>query len=468
MRKLAFTRRALQLSASFMLVLPLGACFVDVNGSAHVDALVPSTPEPPGDKDAGDGPVVADSGTAPDAGPAQPAPNDAGAPPADAATPVVDGGPTPDASTPADAGATDAGTPTMDASPPDVDSGPACPDNSSQLERGCGFRFRLELSVPPGAVQDELDGFPVPVMLDPQRVDYNDIAPNAADVQFLSADGITRLAHEVEHWDPTGESVIWVRMPTIAPAGTQFWMVYGNPDADLPDTSAQVWTAGYVGVWHMNSIEETRTGDSTGSHAARTAGGMTPVNEVEGVVGGAINFDGFNDAIYIDDLSLDGFEAITLEAWVLQPNGGDDRVICQAEGTAVPDHTACIGVADGTVRIRLRSGDEGEVFGNYERELDEPAQWTHLAFSWAGRYDRMVLYENGERIGDFTHGGDRLQSNVSVLALGNVTETDDRFLDGRLDEVRVSTVPRPRAWMRAQVDSADPNWLDYAPVAPIQ
>ena len=90
-----------------------------------------------------------------------------------------------------------------------------------------------------------------------------------AELRFAA--GGARLEHEVESWDPDGESLVWVSIPRLRPlaeTNTYFTMFYKpKADADVPaaPAAARVWTkAGYVGVWHLAGKEEGAFPDSTG------------------------------------------------------------------------------------------------------------------------------------------------------------------------------------------------------------
>ena len=58
---------------------------------------------------------------------------------------------------------------------------------------------------------DFLD-FPVLVTLDATKIDYSLIADPAKDLRFEDATQAP-IAHEIEHWNPAGESIVWIRVP---------------------------------------------------------------------------------------------------------------------------------------------------------------------------------------------------------------------------------------------------------------
>ena len=49
--------------------------------------------------------------------------------------------------------------------------------------------------------------------------DYKDSAADGSDLAFFGADG-KPLAHEIDTWDPEGDSYVWVRVPEVTKATT--------------------------------------------------------------------------------------------------------------------------------------------------------------------------------------------------------------------------------------------------------
>ena len=102
---------------------------------------------------------------------------------------------------------------------------------------------------------ETLEHFPVLVHLSEATVpgfDYTGVDP--AQLRFATTDG-SLLAHEVETWDPSGLSTIWVCLPSLAGTNTAFTMHLRpyNGDGVPAQPVHRVWHyAGYLAVWHMN------------------------------------------------------------------------------------------------------------------------------------------------------------------------------------------------------------------------
>ena len=93
-----------------------------------------------------------------------------------------------------------------------------------------------------------------PVLVRVPTATASECRADGADMRFTSADGETVYPHEIDAWNPSGESTVWVLLPEMN-NGTSFIMEWGDADYTGPETplaKGAVWDpAGYAGVWHM-------------------------------------------------------------------------------------------------------------------------------------------------------------------------------------------------------------------------
>lgn len=72
-----------------------------------------------------------------------------------------------------------------------------------------------------------LTNFPILVELGPTRsgFSYSQFgSPSAADLRFTDATGTNELSYEIDTWNPSGNSYVWVRLPVLNGTGTtNFW-----------------------------------------------------------------------------------------------------------------------------------------------------------------------------------------------------------------------------------------------------
>src|SRR5262245_671420 len=121
------------------------------------------------------------------------------------------------------------------------------------LTSGCAFdladvaeRRRIPITVVT-EVAASLTDVPVLVRLDPSRIDYALTKTGGADLRFTDASG-TELAHQITRWDPTGTSIVWVKLPGLA-AGAVFYLEIGGVEHTVDPVP--VWSA-YTAVFHFD------------------------------------------------------------------------------------------------------------------------------------------------------------------------------------------------------------------------
>ena len=149
------------------------------------------------------------------------------------------------------------------------------------------YVYRVPISVSGYTGNSTLANFPVLVRLSegsPSGFSYADCAADGSDIRFADANGV-RIPHEIDTWNPSGESCVWVKLPSMA-KGTRFEMHYGGNPSSV-NTPTGVW-ADYIGVWHFS---ETSGGDALdasghGLHAVERAGAASEL-AAESKVGGA-------------------------------------------------------------------------------------------------------------------------------------------------------------------------------------
>jgi len=176
---------------------------------------------------------------------------------------------------------------------------------------GCG-RY-AEVSVSATVFPKTYVGFPLLVRVSagsPSGFQYSQALPKGADVRFCDIETGEVLPHEIDTWNASGTSFIWVKVPELTSA-TKLLMCWGKlSGADLAQVdSTEVWTD-YVGVWHFKeavSSSDAATGsvaasDSTANGLdakpyARTSGDLSRQVSTNGVVGlGRMNADTVNSA----------------------------------------------------------------------------------------------------------------------------------------------------------------------------
>lgn len=128
----------------------------------------------------------------------------------------------------------------------------------------------------------ELKDFPVLVRVSAATMPGIDLASfksDHSDLRFYDAAG-AELPHEVEKWDPEGESLVWVRVPSLSGTNTKIRMNWGEtPDSTVQ--SADTWNDDYVGVWHIDGSAPYRNSTKTANLDATASGTKIQIRNVD-------------------------------------------------------------------------------------------------------------------------------------------------------------------------------------------
>lgn len=349
------------------------------------------------------------------------------------APPGGDGGPAP-----ADARvALDAPMTPTDARPDPVDTGPPLPEGWLDP----AWRARHRLVFDNAASDEDLLDFPVLVTLDSARVDLAEAGPGGVALRFVDPDG-TPLAHEVERWDPSGLSHVWVRVPRVDAASTEdfVWMYTDNPSATDGQDPAGVWSSAHRGVWHLTDGFEDAT-----PHANH--GSASAAVDAEGVIGRARRFDRGQPSVVPDAPSLDLTEAVTISAW-MRPTSLSHQLGVLAKRVGCGN--------EGNYAVFIRNDDEIQ-FEHYDgnwRTFHEGSletdRWQWVAATFDTTTDVVQIYLDGAATGDPMTGNRELIPDDNPIELGQNGGCAGDYMEGDLDEIRLEAVARSPAWIAAQ------------------
>ena len=151
-------------------------------------------------------------------------------------------------------------------------------------------RKAAEITVSGYTGASTLENFPVLVRISPERIagfSYADCAESGADISFKDANG-NPLDFEIDTWDTAGESLVWVKVPSLSGNTTKITF-YWKDSRPATHTSSDTWS-GYAGVWHLNEAAggAVAIADSTANGANGTAH-STSSSTADGKVGRARN-----------------------------------------------------------------------------------------------------------------------------------------------------------------------------------
>ena len=345
----------------------------------------------------------------------------------------------------------------------------------------------IDITFPGYTGATTLTNFPVLVRLSAKRnkFDYSKCQTNGADLRFSNAEG-NLLSHEIDTWNASGESLVWVKVPLFN-ADTVITAHYGLTSGQPPAvTASDVWSADYVGVWHLGDSGNQTQADSTANHLDFLCHNKDVGNvdlSAPGTVGGAVGFNkgpSRRGGLYQTDTDgkLSGFSEFTIEGWIYPTNVApqsaslNDAILAnRPDTTQGPWHIyATRGSKNGLPNMTMRTEEQSAASIQTEMPVaaaPELNEWSAFAFSWESTGGSYNAYINGEsKVNATTTARTPVAKRTNAFViLGNessgesfVTWASSYYLcktyafQGRIDEVRISNVKRSSDWIKATHD----------------
>jgi len=321
----------------------------------------------------------------------------------------------------------------------------------------------------------------------------NGLPDNPAKVRILDADGVS-LAWEAETWNPSGESVLWVRVGEIAGTTSltlKFHDDYPDDGAWAPDS---VWSPhAYAGVWHFaeSSKSGVATDDSTSFGADINSNGRNAY-ATNGVAGTAYHFPSNTQGHFRATAGTpfnDFGEGFTFSFWAAIPDQATADWVDFSKHE-LKNYPSAVGYVQYVVRYDAAAAGVVDLYpycngsrivppglSNKYRSLDDSqTNNTSTAFSMVCRATKP---DEGWHNYAFTHDGLFLAAYLDGELVNrefwpfvlNTAVQDVKLMQtafgsnsgwakvakGTLDEYRVERVGRSAAWIKACYDNLKPD-----------
>ena len=313
------------------------------------------------------------------------------------------------------------------------------------------FPSRLKITLSGYSGYDTLTNFVALIRLGPgiPGFDYETFASDTGgDLRFSNADGTRLLNHEIEEWDTGGESCVWVQVPELPPGGTHIWARWGNPRETTPPaytTDGSTWSEGFGAVWHLAEAGGTRRDSTAGKNDASAVGNPT---SAAGVIAGAGDFSPETEYLRASNPQNipSGDEPRSLFAWLKTSDNNGGNLISLGNRTA-----------NNRWSILMNGNQQMRIIG---QNHDDPTQRGGFADStWgcvAATYDGATVryYLDGAPVGTWDAGYDfATTAGNPVKITNNADPSNDEYLSGVVDEVRVCNRMRSADWIKACYDN---------------
>jgi len=224
-----------------------------------------------------------------------------------------------------------------------------------------------------------------------------------------------------------------------------------------------VWDGNKKLVTHMVDITtSTAIVDSTSNNNNGWKKGAGEPASATGKVGLGQDFDGANDFISIvDNASLKGMSAITVEAWI-NPDS-----IAAGVRTIIGKWYNGIGGADRPYLLEQNAaqvtfGINGQVLATTNSPL-AAGVWCHIVgvYDSAGTHTKSI-YINGElNISDTASSGAIQSTNTINVTLGLDWVGSNHWFNGLMDEVHIDAIARTAGWIKAEYNSLWDTLIAY-------
>ena len=324
-----------------------------------------------------------------------------------------------------------------------------------------GAVYTIDYSVSGYKGSETLENFPVLVRLSansPEGFDYNYCAANGADVYFTDASNNV-LAHEIDTWDTSGESLIWVKIPSVTPVAQStatFTMHYGSAipaTITLPDASS-VWTgAGYSGVWHFGATK----GGTDSAYDTRVSSTKGTVSydgndTYPGPLGGNLWTDVDSAVIYNHSASahwatLGTGNTLTLTCWTrTKATSGSGRMLSTKSGWNYGKGFELTMDGPGNVTMGASGGTQKKTPVNPALN----AQWRLVTARYNG--SEMRLFMDGADTGSSASATITAPDKPLTFLAGK--SGTGEWWRGGIDEVRIRRAASSGDWIQAEYDSS--------------
>lgn len=296
-------------------------------------------------------------------------------------------------------------------------------------------RKRIDLSIP----DENLTDFPVCIKIVADAKIGAGCLANGHDIRFTAADGVTELPYEREVFSGGGgaplTAIIWVKSD-VSTAGTYIWIYYGNAVASDGETAAAVWDDDFKAVYHMKDATTSTILDSTGNGNNGTKKAANEPIEAAGKIGKGQDFDGFDD--FIDCGNGAGLQfgtgSFSVSGWINQSG-----------------YAGFVEKRTGATGWIFASGPPYTYLGMRAVYYTFPGIAAGAWHYWSIVIDRATALANFYVDGVFIQSAD-ISGNTgttdSTVNLWLGKSFDPTYVNGLMDELRISSIARSAAWLK--------------------
>ncbi|MFW9956393.1 MAG: LamG-like jellyroll fold domain-containing protein, partial [Candidatus Thorarchaeota archaeon] len=337
-------------------------------------------------------------------------------------------------------------------------------------EEGVNFQYKKDITIDHNKVAADLTGFPV--LIDIYDSDlHTKVQPDGDDIMFTSNG--RSLPHEIELFDQQYNSthahlVAWVRTDISSVSDTVISMYYANPAMGSKESPEEVWRNQYQGVWHLGdnpsgTLPAPQISDSTyNSNDGTTYGSMTQGDQVSGLIGNALEFDGSNDYVDCGDTAslAVGYNDFVMSLWFATSDLDVPFAVKGAIGTDAYRYMLSV-TSSGTVKAEIddNSVSPGKISIYSASTLND------------GLWHYAVMVRDGNLLHFYIDGSEVPTSPVDITGYGSINSVEpfliaacdnydnagapNLFASAKIDEVHVLSSTTSSEWILTEFNNQD-------------
>ena len=339
-----------------------------------------------------------------------------------------------------------------------------------------GWDYRVKITIDSGDVDAELTDFPILIYIsDSSGINgenvsfiFDEVGSNSLKIAVTLSDGQTECYVEVEKWDlGNREAWLWTKIASINyTTDTEFYLYYDNDHVNNTDKVGVVGSLPGEAVWDMYFIAVLHLSESSGIFLDSTSNdndaiAQGTVNRGNQRIDGGVDLPGTDDYVRIETTGLlDGLSECTIEAITyLDALGADRAIINDWSNEKVNNNLLYYDIAPNN-KWRVLFRDSATIaYSGYFGTVSPSGAWYHVGATFK-KNNFVYGYENGGRTQLQATGNDPLFSPNIKYWIG-VDSVLGRDLDGKVDEVRLSSIDRGESYMKASYETGRDHILDF-------
>ena len=283
---------------------------------------------------------------------------------------------------------------------------------------------------------------------------YSQARSNGGDLRFLDNSG-SELKYEISKWNPSGESHIWVNIPTLK-SDANITMYWGNPSAGLPTyaNDGSVWQ-NYFGVYHLD--DSSVSGKDSSPLTNNLTATNSPVSVSNGMAGTAYTTDNTSNGFISSNLgggirakegtyniwAKTGTDALDWKDWFNIAYDNNESEVLRLSTDASTNPKAKAFFKRSPAEWQLSDTNDNAGTGN----------WQMLTFTLSKGY--ASIYVDGVLDGTtkFYFPGKKIITGLSIgRGFGN-----NHGPNTTIDEATFAKVGRSSEWISASYQNQKPN-----------